>query len=866
MAFSIVKVKTIAIALFLVSTIAVPLVALPVANAHTPAWQITTYAYINASPNPVGVGQQTLIFMWLDTTIQGVAINNNIRFRNYQLTITKPDGTNETKTFPVITDATSSQYTPYVPDQTGNYTLTFDFPGQVYDYGGDYNNDTYTPSSATMTLRVQQEPVVKISDYPLPTEYWARPIEAENGAWSSIGSNWLGGAATADIWQKNGAAPRSAHVMWTKPYEFGGLAGGIVTQAGDGANDTGATYYSGFSYETRFGNPIIISGVLYYQKPLNHANSGGGYAAVDLRTGEEVWSSDILGTSASTAPSKAQLYDFQNPDQHGVVPPILWQVVGTTWNAYDAFSGKYIFNLTGVPSGTEVYTNNGEILRYILSYNTTAHTGMLLEWNNTAAIDNSADVFGLPGWRPVGTTINAAGTPAVHGTAYDFNVTVTADLTGSSAPTIVGAIPGDLILGRSSNVGLSSLPSPNSNPWTMWALNLNASKGPIGSLLWLKNNPAPAGNITRMLAWQPMDPVTRTWTMTDFETGQRLGYNLDTGDLLWGPVGDQPGFQYYSSREGFPAYGNLYVTGYGGIVYCFSMSNGTLLWTYGNDGAGNSTNSGDETPWGRYPTHAAAVADGILYTMSGEHSPNTPLYKGYRARAIDAFTGKELWTLLDWSASGLGTSIAPVAIADGYLVFLNAYDGRVYSVGKGPSATTVSIQNNVLSQGNSVLIQGTVTDISAGTKQPEQAARFPNGVPAVSDASMGEWMEYVYMQKPRPTNATGVTVSLTAIDPNGNVRDLGTATSDSTGMFTKMFTPDVPGEYTIIAAFSGSDSYWPSYSETAIGVSQAPGPTPTSTPSPSSMTDMYVLGSAIAIIIAIAIVGAIVVMMLRRRP
>ena len=35
----------------------------------------------------------------------------------------------------------------------------------------------------------------------------------------------------------------------------------------------------------------------------------------------------------------------------------------------------------------------------------------------------------------------------------------------------------------------------------------------------------------------------------------------------------------------------------------------------------------------------------------------------------------------------------------------------------------------------SLVIRGTVTDISAGTKQKEQAARFPNGVPAVSDES-----------------------------------------------------------------------------------------------------------------------------------
>ena len=855
------KVKTILIAFLLISTVTITVFAIPQADAHTPPWQITTYAYITAAPDPVGVGQQTLIFVWLDNTIQGVAIDNSIRFRNYQLTITKPDGTNETKSWPIVTDPTSSAYTPYVPDQIGNYTLTFNFPGQIYDYGTQYplnaayNNDTYTASSATTTLTVQQQPVAKIPEYPLPTEYWTRPIEGENHAWASIGSNWLGGAAVTDIWQKNGAAPRSAHVMWSKSIELGGLTGDVIAQTGDGANDTAMTWYSGFSYNTRFGNPIILGGTLYYQAPLGEMGTGGGEFAVDLRTGQQLWTSDTI------IPSKAQLYDLQTPNQHGVVGSMLWVVSGSTWSAYNAFNEKFLFNLTNVPSGTEVYTNDGSIVRYIFSYNSTAKTVNLALWNNTAVITNGAPLYGGPGWPNNATTTTFNANTA---NSYTYNVTTTADLSGFQAPAIVGVIPGDLILGSSSAVSLTSLPRPNSDPWTMWAISDKPENR--GTLLWIKNYSAPAGNITRMLAWQPIDPITRAWTMTDFETGQRLAYSLDSGNLLWGPVGQQPGFQYYSSREGLPAYGNLYVTGYGGVVYCFSMSNGTLLWTYGNGGAGNSTNSGDETPWGRYPTHAAGFADGILYTMSGEHSPNTPLYKGYRARAIDAFTGKELWTLLDWSASGLGTSVAPIAIADGYMVFANAYDGQVYCVGKGPSATTMAIQNNVIPQGNSILLQGAVTDIAAGTQQAGVAARFPNGVPAVSDASQTAWMEYVYMQKPRPSNATGVMVSFTAIDPNGNTRDLGTATSDSTGAFAKLFTPDVSGTYTVTAAFFGSDSYWPSYTETAFAVTQGPTPAPTATPQPGTNTDMYVLGSAIAIIIAVAIVGALIMLMLRRRP
>ena len=35
-------------------------------------------------------------------------------------------------------------------------------------------------------------------------------------------------------------------------------------------------------------------------------------------------------------------------------------------------------------------------------------------------------------------------------------------------------------------------------------------------------------------------------------------------------------------------------------------------------------------------------------------------------------------------------------------------------------------------------------DVSPGTKSAEQMLRFPNGVPAVADEDMTDWMEYVY--------------------------------------------------------------------------------------------------------------------------
>ena len=95
-------------------------------------------------------------------------------------------------------------------------------------------------------------------------------------------------------------------------------------------------------------------------------------------------------------------------------------------------------------------------------------------------------------------------------------------------------------------------------------------------------------------------------------------------------------------------------------------------------------------------------------------------------------------------------------------------------------------------------------------------------------------MEYLYEQQPIPTNATGVTVTLDAVDPNNNFVHIGTATSDISGTFHYVWSPTIEGEYTIIATFAGSKSYGASYAETAIGVTPAPPVTNTNSPNSST--------------------------------
>ncbi len=127
-----------------------------------------------------------------------------------------------------------------------------------------------------------------------------------------------------------------------------------------------------------------------------------------------------------------------------------------------------------------------------------------------------------------------------------------------------------------------------------------------------------------------------------------------------------------------------------------------------------------------------------------------PIYRDATQRAINATNGQELWTLNDVTseAGAPAGALETGAIADGFSVTLNGYDNQIYCVGRGASTTTVSAPNLAAATCQSVTISGTVMDASTGTTQDEQAARFANGVPVSSDATMTDWMGYVYQQKP----------------------------------------------------------------------------------------------------------------------
>jgi hypothetical protein len=128
-------------------------------------------------------------------------------------------------------------------------------------------------------------------------------------------------------------------------------------------------------------------------------------------------------------------------------------------------------------------------------------------------------------------------------------------------------------------------------------------------------------------------------------------------------------------------------------------------------------------------------------------------------------------------------------------------------------------------------------------------------------------MDHLHAQYPVPANFTGVPVSIDAVDPNNNFVHIATVTSDMSGTFSYVWAPTNAGSYKITATFEGDDSYGSSYAQAAAVVVNAPQATPTATSAPinaATTSDLmtYMVAGVIAIIIAIAIVGAL---LLRKR-
>ena len=820
-----------------------------------------------------------------------------------------------------VSDTTGSAWTTWTPTQVGNYSATVKFWGTTpshsvaaftsYDWWGV----TLKGSEYTTTFTVQDEKVYPTgwAPVPLPTEYWSRPIEGQNTDWYQVSSNWLNNAHDKNNegynnkYQPDGIAPNSGHILWTKVTEDGGVVGGTSFSV------DGETYNAGHQYQTRFPqSQIIMQGRLYYRESNWYSASPGDYVCVDLQTGQEIW----RNTTMAAIPEFGYVYDWDDMNQHGVVEPswLFSSDYGLAIHPRLGITNGAGLRLSNVPGDTSEHSHNqiygpkGEDLRYSIggsatagyyinqwnssrvfisqvSGNLTANVPITPERPTTSASSSaplttwtynattgqwtSSTTTSSSGrgwyWKGSGTpsgwiyTQSASLTSANLGTntapCYDWNVTISPKF--SSSPTIRAVIYGDIML--VSNGSIPSAPTYTiADSATFWALNLNPSKGIIGALLWGPTNIPLINTNNEQLMYQAHDPVNGVFMFQQTPDMSWVGYDIYTGQKIWQTIseGDYNPYAYYISSTGYNpegwsvAYGTLFSTGYVGMVFAYDTNDGKLMWKY-------------DAPTGMekfeyYTLQINAIADGKIYIGTHEHSADTPLFKGAHTRCLNVTTGEPLWEMIGWA------NPYTTQVADGVLTYWNNYDHQVYAVGKGPSEMSVSIANDVIQSGSSIMIKGTITDISAGTKQKEQAARFPQGVPAVSDASQSEWMEYVYMQKPRPMDTTGVPITMSVVDANGNYRDIGTAISNADGFFALNWKPDIDGQYTVYASFGGSESYWPSHAVTAFNVDPAPQVSPTTIPETvSTPFEMYFAASTVAIIIAIAIVALLI---LRKRP
>jgi outer membrane protein assembly factor BamB len=884
------------ITLFLVLTIAVTLVALPIANAHYPAWlDRPTHCYVAVSPTIIGVNQAMIIVFWLDWIPPTVTGALGDRWKIY-VDVTAPDGTNETLG-PFTSDPVGSGYTYYTPTQIGTYTVVSRFPGQTLTGipGRETNvnvNDTFAPSTSKPAyFTVQQEPIPRYVETPLPTGYWTRPIYDTNRGWGdAVMGQWLGGAEY-DRLRREGfqymTAPESSHILWTSSEWSGGVMGG---QTGD------ISYYTGSAYEGFSSPMLVLSGRAYYsvQTPPRY-----GWYCIDLYTGETIYyENNTDGHSAM--PEFGEILNYASPNQYGGFP-YLWRTSGvtvpsgststTTWEMLDGFSGNAICKIANVStSGTQFRDEIGSICSVnIVNLGTTANPNYYMQiWNTTEAIwwQPSFGVFPPKTLLNGTTNIPLTDTGNSYWTwrperlrlydgrnGYSMNVSVSSILgPRNSVLNQTGSIltvkPDEYVVvgtgGRNDARGVVQgeikAYSLQPNKWgqVLWDTTFTPPRATDDYL----NSTYSGDNGGPLLV--SVSPEDGVFGFREQYTGKYWMYSLETGQQLWTAQAYSQFYYYARTATSMSIVGGrMYTTsnvyhGRGEELAVYNATTGQLLWNWTAPSVGYL-----ETPYTYSPLYLAFFINDTLtgrekvYLYSTEGAGlNSPIRRDAAIWCLDAETGELIWRITCWPAYANSKLALPV-ISDGRILVLDNHDNQLYCFGKGPSATTVSASPEVSVHGSSVLIKGTVTDQSPSGRHNEAGSLdfTLKGTPAIADESMDAWMEYMFHQRPMPTNAAGVEVSLDTVDPNGNFVHIGTVTSDITGTFGYAFTPEVPGTYQIIATFAGSKSYGASFAQTYITVDEAPPATaPPEYPQPidSTMTIVY---ATIAIIIAMVLIG-----------
>jgi hypothetical protein len=787
---------------------------IPLPSGVTPDETYPVLARLAVRPNPIGVGQPLLVNVWAEPPI-----HISHYFKDYTITITKPDGTKIVKVIPSYR-GDSTAWFEYTVDQVGTWKVKFDFLGAYFPAGNyttvrvegqhiDVSTVTsfpksvyYQPStSPELEVVVQQEIVVAWPGSPLPTDYWTRPISPENREWWPIAGSYPW--PSRNIYNYQGPyviAPKTPHIVWKRMGDIAGLPGAEMGQAtifnGPG---TPTIIYAGRAYET-------------YSKPGTGVGLVTYWRCYDIRTGELFWERPLA--SGESAPTELcydqggyQYVPGESATQRNLAVTLM--SIGTRMIKYDPWSGAVVQNVTamsGTLYGTDVYSVQD------LGASKAPNRYRLIKWTT---IDST-----LPPEQQTNFTARIAfkSDGSLYNISWPFSSIGIVDYTAGVAVNTVGITPPGSQVTYQQRLEGASLATGQ----VVFNVTTDVTKGVEGFFSG-STRIADHGKFAVRLN-------DGHWHCWDLNTGKQLWVS-ELSSYPWGIFG------IYGVES---AYDLLYYPQYDGVV-AYNWTTGKVAWRY---------TYVPEYPWevvynGTYPFYQATVrvADGILYASNSEHSPSQPITRGLKLHAINATTGEGIWNI-----SG---AMIPGGVADGYLTASNSYDGYMYVFGKGKSMSTVMAPDVVVSKGSGVVIKGTVLDISPA--QP--------GTPCVSKDSMATQMEYLHLQHPidgvdHKAVMTGVPVVLNAIGSDGSSINIGTVTTDGYyGTFSKSWTPPAQVDYKIIASFAGDDSYGSSSASTTMSVGPAPaGITFPEQPTPPDYT-MSIFGAAVAVIIAVAVVG-----------
>jgi len=863
--------------------------ALTITSIKATDWEtVPTYSYLLAIPDYVGEGQMMYLTAFIDKVPPTASYTTGDRWTDLTIYITYPDESVHT-IGPLTTDSAGGVSTTFTPTMLGNYSAYFVFPGQTIT--GNSGNpgtpvvpnaaigDYYEPSTSnTVHFTVGQEPVTTIPENPLPTNYWETPVENFNNWWSEIQGNWFGLAdvnfANTGCYSVEGnfnpysQAPLSAHIVWTRP-QMPGAAGGQM--GGDFGGTSESNYFTGYEYQPKFA-PIILNGVLYMQyypaAVRGTAGSGGqGWVAVNVFTGETLWTKNYYnyfgdGQNELLRCGQIMVYN-ENPNYYGG-NAYLWATrTNATANYYDLFdaaTGNYILSVSGAPSKgnglTIVMGEKGELLCYYINATMNpdyTQTQSLTLWNSTMCMPNNSfspdPVQGsVVPWNQ-GIMWSVTLPNSYNGVPFGNN-----SATGSGNPTPSGFMigtegPYTYTFDLENDILVMSAAQGPYNRWewqTGWTIDAAFSLKD-GHQIWITNR---TQTPFTTLMWCP-GATSGVYAVYNKNTLDWCGYSTLTGEKVWGPSEPYKNvLGYYNDESAFCAYGNLYAWTFGGEVYCYNMTTGKTQWSWSTGSTGLNNPYGVNVLW-MQGTYDGTIADHVLFVHAG-HNYGPPLFNGAEVYALNTTDGSLIWSMRNYATLG------SMPIAYGHFLTMNGYDNQIYCYAKGQTKTTINAPQIGVTTSTAVTITGTITDTSPGASQTAVVANFPNGLPCVSEESMSHFMEAVYEQCPMPDNLTGVAVTLSVVDDNGNFREIGTTTSTPSGTFDFTWTPDIPGRYTLYASFAGSNSYYSSSAETAFYASEAPAATaPPEYPQPIDNT-MVIIGMGIAIIIVVAIIGLLI--------